>query len=279
MTRTALLRTLLLSSVSALLAPVSPLAANPGADAFLADFRISGDYVLEIGGKLAPKAEIYLSDRARAYLILTSELPSPVLVSPSARDVQSIDLMKVARRADGVIDILADAVLSPEGAFQLDGETIRFRAAGKSAVLKPRPWLLGAQTAAGMTDYNPEYLRREQDYVPDGKILARLRARTEPVRVLTFFGSWCPHCKKHVPMLMKVERELASAGWKFEYYGLPSPFTGEPEATKHNVRSVPTAIVFVGGKEVGRMPAAQWPKPEAGLEAVLTGGAAASGSR
>ena len=41
--------------------------------------------------------------------------------------------------------------------------------------------------------------------------------------------------------------------------------------------SSPT-IVFVGGKEIGRLPAAAWVKPEAGLDGVLSG-TAASGSR
>ena len=101
------------AAVAASLAALPAHAQSAGADAFLSDFRVSGEYVVEIGGRPQPKAELYYSERARAFLIKSSELPSPVLVSPSAKEVQSLDLMKVALRPDGVIDVLADAVLSP----------------------------------------------------------------------------------------------------------------------------------------------------------------------
>jgi len=257
----------------------APAHAQPSAvDAFLADFRVSGEYVVEINGRPQPKAELYFSERARAFLIKSSELPSPVLVSPSAKEVQSLDLMKVLVRPDGAIDVLADAVLTPEGAFRLDGESIAFRAGGKDVRLKPRPWLLGAHTGAELGDYNPEYARRAAEYAPDAALIAKLKASGQPVRVLTFFGSWCPHCKKHVPMLLKVAQQLAGSKFQFDFYGLPSPFTNEPEAVKYGIRGVPTAIVFVGGKEIGRLPNAGWLKPESGLDSVLSG-TAAGGSR
>jgi thiol-disulfide isomerase/thioredoxin len=261
------------------LVSTAPLAAQGvEADAFLSDFKVSGDYVVEVAGRDQPKAELLFSDRARAYLIKSSELPSPVLVSPAAREVQSLDLMKVSTRPDGTVDVLADAVLAPEGAFRIENEIISFSAAGKPVRLKPRPWLIGPRSGGDLTGYNPEYRRRASEYTPDAKVIAALKARPESVRVLTFFGSWCPHCKKHVPMLLKVADQLSGAQWKFEYYGLPSPFNAEPEAQKYGIKGVPTAIVFVGDREVGRLPASSWSKPEAGLVSVLSGGGAA-GSR
>ena len=272
-------RTWIASALVTAALAAAPAHAQPSAvDAFLADFRVSGEYVVEINGRPQPKAELYFSERARAFLVKSSELPSPVLVSPSAKEVQSLDLMKVLVRPDGAIDVLADAVLTPEGAFRLDGESIAFRAGGKDVRLKPRPWLLGAHTGAELGDYNPEYARRAAEYTPDAALIAKLKASGQPVRVLTFFGSWCPHCKKHVPMLLKVAQQLAGSKYQFDFYGLPSPFTNEPEAVKYGIKGVPTAIVFVGGKEVGRLPNAGWLKPEGGLDSVLSG-TAAGGSR
>ena len=275
MNRTWIASALVAASLSA-----APAGAqkNPGPDAFLSDFRVSGEYVVEIGGRPQPKAELYFSERAKAFLIRSSELPSPVLVSPSAKEVQSLDLMKIQVGANGVIDVLADAVLKPEGAFRIDGESILFGAGGKEVRLRPRPWLLGAHAGGDLGEYNPEYTRRAREYTADAALIAKLKATREPVRVLTFFGSWCPHCKKHVPMLMKVAQELAGSKWQFDFYGLPSPFTNEPEAVKYGIKGVPTAIVLVGGKEIGRLPNSGWLKPEAGLDGVLAGGAA-SGSR
>lgn len=252
------------------LALAAPLAAQP-ADAFLSGFVLSGDYVIEIGGQEQPKAELYYSERARSFLIRSSELPSPILISPAAREVQSLDLMKVAVRTDGSIDILADAALAPEGGFRVVDDSIVFRAAGKDIRMKPRPWLLGAHRGRDLLESNPEYRRRADEYRPDAKILDDLSARKANVRVLTFFGSWCPHCKKHVPQLLKVSETLAKSGWQFDFYGLPSPIGDEPEAKKFSINGVPTAIVFVDGREIGRVPAALWTQPEAGLRSVLDG--------
>ncbi|MBZ0090127.1 MAG: thioredoxin family protein [Thermoanaerobaculia bacterium] len=274
MTRTWIFSALVAALVAAAPAP----AQKPAADAFLSDFRVSGEYVVEVAGKAQPKAELYFSERARAFLIRSSELPSPVLVSPSAKEVQSLDLMKIQVGANGVIDVLSDAVLSPEGAFRVDGESILFHAGGREVRLRPRPWLLGAHSGAEIGEHNPEYVRRAGEYESDDALVAKLKAAKGQVRVLTFFGSWCPHCKKHVPMLMKVGQELAGANWQFDYYGLPSPFTNEPEAVKYGIKGVPTAIVLVGGKEIGRLPNSGWTKPEAGLDSVLNG-TAGSGSR
>ncbi len=276
MTRTARFAPLLAAFCWAAAAPLA--AQSAAADAFLSGFQISGDYVVEIDGQEQPKAELYYSDRARSFLVRGSALPSPLLISPAAREVQSLDLMKVAVRQDGSIDVLADAVLAPEGAFRVEGDSILFRASGKGFRLKPRPWLLGARTGEQMLDSNPEYRRRAEAYAPDAALVAKLAARPGQVRVLTFFGSWCPHCKKHVPMLIKVGQALADRGWTFDFYGVPSPIAGEPEADKHGVHGVPTAIVFVDGREVGRLPAALWPQPEAGLDQVLAG-ARAAGAR
>ncbi len=202
-----------------------------------------------------------------------------MLVSPSAKEVQSLDLMKIQVGTNGVIDVLADAVLTPEGAFRIDGESILFGAGGKEVRLKPAA--LAARRPrrrASSASTTPSTPGAPASTRPTPRSIAKLKATREPVRVLTFFGSWCPHCKKHVPMLMKVAEELAGSKWQFDYYGLPSPFTNEPEAVKYGIKGVPTAIVLVGGKEIGRLPNSGWLKPEAGLDSVLSG-TAASGSR
>jgi thiol-disulfide isomerase/thioredoxin len=102
-------------------------------------------------------------------------------------------------------------------------------------------------------------------------ILKRLKGHKEAVRVLTFFGTWCPHCKQRLPLLLKVEQGLAGSKFQFEYYGLPSPFDSEPEAKSHKIDGVPTAILYVGDKEIGRIPHSQWSNPEVALDLQLNG--------
>jgi hypothetical protein len=70
---------------------------------------------------------------------------------------------------------------------------------------------------------------------------------------------------------LRVEEALSGSKFQFEYYGLPRPFDGDAEAKKHDVHSVPTAILFAGDEEVGRIPTTQWSNPEIALDLQLNG--------
>ena len=105
--------------------------------------------------------------------------------------------------------------------------------------------------------------------------MAALRADEKAARVRVYFGSWCPHCKHFLPFMLRVAEELKGSKVQFEFYGLPSPFDKEPQAVAERIRGVPTGIVYVGGKEVGRIEGTQdWDSPEKALAQVLDHAAA-----
>ncbi len=245
-------------------------AADPAPDAFLNDFRLSGDYILFIGGKRVDQAEIYYSERARTYMVVATDLSMPILVSPGAQDVQGVGRDKLLFRTDGAVDVAADAELRSVGTFRLDGSAIQFLAGNRACRLEPRPWLLGPHSGPAISAANPEYARRAREYQPNAQAVTRLQSyRGDPVRVLTFFGSWCNFCKKHLPYLLRLEREVAGTPLRFEFYGLPESFSEEPEARRYGVRGVPAAIVFRGDREIGRIPASEWQQPEGALAKLL----------
>ena len=133
-----------------------------------------------VGGKLQPAAEIYaLPSGVPAFLILSSALPSPVLLTPREGSVQTVQLMKILKRPDGTVDLMADAALSPQGDFDVVGEEVRFKSEGRSAVMQPRPALLGLKKAVDLTTYNPEYARRAKAYKPDDKSVQQLRKQAQ----------------------------------------------------------------------------------------------------
>ena len=90
-------------------------------DAVLRGFQPSGEFVLIVDGVPVPAAEIYQNDKLPGMLILTSALPSPVLLSPRTGQAETVNLMKVSKQKDGSVDLLADAVLSPIGQFAFAG--------------------------------------------------------------------------------------------------------------------------------------------------------------
>lgn len=263
-----------IAGIALLGAPAQRMAEAQTMDSVLRDFLRTGDYVLAVEGKDVPAAEIFLSERVPAYLILSSALPAPTLLTPRSGTVESVPIMKISKRQDGAAaDLLADADLKSQGRFQIAQDTgaVHFTVEGKKASLRPRPPLLGLRNAEALKSYSPDYVRGAQAYVTDKAVIAALKKESRPVKVRVFFGSWCSHCKKHVPMLLKVQDELQGSKIQFEYYGLPqgAAFSQDPEAKRLGIGAVPTGVVFVNGKEVGRLKTEGWHAPERALREVL----------
>ncbi|MFN7943199.1 MAG: thioredoxin family protein [Thermoanaerobaculia bacterium] len=279
MTRTHRFSTFVLLAALGLFPAGRGFAQGVPSDSLFSGFQASGDWAADIGGKPANQAEIYYSERAKSILVMDAALPSPVLVNVAGRTVETLDLMKVAKQPNGSVDLLADAVLAPQGSFTVDGDgqsmTVSFKIGDLPMSLRPKPWLLGSHPGADLLAYNPEYARGAYVYQPDPAAMKVLKAQKGKIRVRTFFGSWCPHCKKHVPMLLKVMQGLAGSAIQFEFYGLPSPLNQDPEAVKNDIQGVPTGIVYIDGKEVGRIPNSEWANPEIGLEHVIENARAA----
>jgi thiol-disulfide isomerase/thioredoxin len=238
-------------------------------DSLLRGFQPLGEYTLVVDGKPVPAAEIYQNERVPAILILTSALSSPVMLTPRAGSVETVNLMKVAKQKDGSVDLLADAVLAPAGQFKTDGhDKVSFTYQGKQVSLDPKPALLGVKTNADLKAYLPDYVRGARMYSPNSAAITELRKKSLPVTVRVFFGSWCSHCRQLVPLLLRVEDEVKNPKIKFEYFGVPRDFN-DPEVKKMGIRSVPTGIVYVNGKEVGRIISEGWNAPEVLLNKIL----------
>jgi thiol-disulfide isomerase/thioredoxin len=244
-------------------------------DAVLRGFQPTGEYTLIVDGVPVPAAEIYQNDKLPGMLILTSALPSPVLLSPRTGQAETVNLMKVSKQKDGSVDLLADAVLSPIGQFTSEGENVSFVFKGTKVRLNSRPALLGVKSNADLKGYLPDYVRNARNYTPNAAAVADLKKVGTPVTVRVYFGSWCPHCRQHVPLLLKVEDQVQNPKIRFEYFGLPKDFN-DPEAKKAGIHSVPTGIVYINGKETGRITGEGWTSPEVLLDKIVTGPAKAA---
>lgn len=258
----------------ALAVPALAQPAQPAVDSVFKDFSRTGEYLLMVNGKPVPSYEIYKNDTLPAYLIVSPAFPAAVLLTPRTMAVETVPAAKIVRQ-DGKAALAADADTTPQGQFKLEGDKVVFTAAGRKGSLGPNPPLLGLQKAPALRNHSPEYVVTARNYKPNAPAVAALKKGAKPVKVKVFFGSWCPHCKQHLPYLMRVEDELKGSRIQFEYYGLPQRFSNEPEARKYGVDGVPLGIVFVDGKEVGRIRNNDWGSPETKLSAILNGKAAA----
>jgi thiol-disulfide isomerase/thioredoxin len=239
----------------------------PKADAPLRDFKRISDVYLEVDGKQAP-AELYRSETAGAILVISPALSSPVMLRASV--LMTVDPSAIEKRPGGVADVKSGAVLKPLGQFEVTNDSARFTAGGRQAALLPTPPLLGLRQADEVKSYNPDYVESARKYFPNAEILNALKREQRTVRVEVFYGSWCSHCAMLVPTALRVEQELQGSRIRFEYFGVSRRYGQDPEAKSNGIRTIPTALVYVEGREVGRITGDDsWKSPESALSDIL----------
>lgn len=255
-----------LSSLSAPAHGAQPTNRLP--DSLIEGLYEIGDYVLEVDGTKAPTARFFLAERIPAILIEAAELPSLVLLIPGTSAVKSVPPANMSKRSESSVDLALDS-MKDQGKLQILASWIVFTADGHEMTMKEKPWLLAQTDIASLKKHSPEYVWRAKAYTPDPTVIEELKNQSLDVNVRVFFGSWCAHCKRHVPLLTKVDEALDGSRIQIEYYGLPRGWGNHPVAGPLRIRAVPTAVVFVDGKEVGRIKGEEWASPEKAIKAFL----------
>ena len=247
---------------------VSSSPATAQSDSLFSGFQKYSEYVVEVDGDIDKKAEVYFQQRIPAYLIVAESLTSPALIMPRTQQVQSVSLMKMTKRG-ATMDLAADAVFATKGTFEREGTEITFSADGHTFVLKEKPVLRGLMRASGLENYSSNYITLADSYTPNGPAIEALKKDTRDVRVRVYFGSWCPFCSRYVPRIIRVGKELAGSNIKIDYYGLPKNFDEDKEVVdKMKLTGVPTAVVFIDGREAGRIKSDSWQTPELSLKKI-----------
>ena len=237
-------------------------------DSVFRDFAPDDTFQLVVDGTLDETAEVYRSQRAASFLVMSRSLSTPFLVVPRSQQVQGVDMMKISARSNGTVDLLADAVMAPMGGFEVKDGNIAFKVDGRDVMLREKPDLTGDRTLQQMRDYSASYVELENAYTPSSDAMKKLGAASD-VTVTVYFGSWCPFCGTYVPRIMKVANDLAGSGVKIEFYGLAKQFSADARALKDNINGVPTGVVRRNGKEIGRLLNDAWRSPEQSLVKII----------
>ncbi len=244
----------------------APVAAQSPRAEIQRGFELIDDFVVAVNGEDSPDAKVYRSGQTSAILIMPATVMSPpILVWPRERVVESLNFMKVQQLAGGFLEVKTDPVLATHAPFEVVGTNVVFQIDGNEMRLKPKPPLIGLYDTAGMLERSEVYSRRAEAYSPAQDVLDRLSQVEASVRVRVFFGTWCPACGQMVPRILNVAERLNGSSLSFEYYGLPRGFQGDTEAAKYDIESVPTGVIFVNDREVGRLQGNDWRQPEAAL--------------
>jgi thiol-disulfide isomerase/thioredoxin len=257
--------------VTSLITSVAQPTAAAGPPIF--GFESAG-FLVTLNGQELKGAEVFQAEAAGAFLIEAEGLGAPVLVRLRDGQVETLNLMKVDHKDNGTVDVLAGATLAPQGGFQVNADRtgVVFNVDGQTIELKEKPPLLGSQKAASLKSYDPHYRRASEAYSPANPIVEKLRQQSRDVKVSVFFGTWCGACKQMVPRIIAVADQLDGSNISFDFYGLPRGISGDPEAGKLGISSVPTGVVFIDGKEAGRISGNDWRVPELAINSLLVNG-------
>ncbi len=232
-------------------------------------FLKTGDYLLELEGSPLEGAEVYRSQAAQAVLIVAADLEAPVLIRPRFRTVEKVNLLKLSENPDGSIDLLPDPTYAQEPPFTVEGSDVLFQVGGLNLALKPKPALVGFHGPSSIYEHSPEYEQRAGYYEPSQDLVQELMAQPKSVEVKVFFGTWCPACGQLVPGVLKLAEQTRGSKIQFSFYGLARQFSGDSEAKRFGIKSVPTGVVLVDGKEVGRLTGNDWRRPEKALKDLI----------
>ncbi len=249
-----------------------PTAAQPAAHPVLSAFLPIDEYVLEIDGQTVSGARLYMSQRARAMLILSDSLGGPLILWAGTMAVDHLPATDLLASRGGY-DVIAEPNKSYIGQAEADQTAIALPIEGRSIRILPRPPLLGDRTLGELLDHSPGYRAGMDAFQPNPAAMTALR-EAGPIRVRVFFGSWCGVCKRVLPNLLEVNAGLEGSNIAFDYYGLASPPAGweDPEVKGNGVTGLPMAIVYRDGEEVGRFGGANdFAQPAQVLQALLSG--------
>jgi thiol-disulfide isomerase/thioredoxin len=114
--------------------------------------------------------------------------------------------------------------------------------------------MLGPLTRESLFEMNPEWQAVAAAYQPKPDCVEKLRALGREVKVEIFLGTWCTDSKAHVSAYFKV-LDLADTPL------IQTVCTGIPEAKENRsayyrgreIVRLPTFLVFVDGREIGRI--------------------------
>jgi hypothetical protein len=123
------------------------------------------------------------------------------------------------------------------------------------AASSPPSELTGPVTRSRILAAVPEWESDLAVYQPKAEALAALKNASEPVLVETYFGTWCSDSRAHVPALFKILDMADNPLLQAAYTALPRDKAGRsrfiPEGRA--IDKLPTFLVFLNGKEIGRI--------------------------
>jgi thiol-disulfide isomerase/thioredoxin len=114
--------------------------------------------------------------------------------------------------------------------------------------------IVGPVTREAILARKPDWRIAVAAYQPRPEVVDRIRGLAREVRMEVYFGSWCPDCAAHLPAFFRILELADTPLLKVSYVGVPQAKDKRgPYCTERRIARVPTFVVLVDGREVGRI--------------------------
>lgn len=93
-----------------------------------------------------------------------------------------------------------------------------------------------------------------RSYQPDSSAIAVLRLAAKKLHIMIFCGTWCPDTKHELPRFFKVADKAGIPDSLITLYGVDrSKHSTDGMTDRFDIMNVPTFIVTLHGREIGRI--------------------------
>jgi len=214
------------------------------------------DHLIEVNGAPSAEARLFNARGRPAMLLLAPELKTPLVIDLQKRQVNAVPAEAVKELPEGQgVELVAEVAETSPAPYTKDGETVIFYWSGMRTRITRKPPLVGDVTLENVLARLPIYRKGMDAYEPAVSDVSYLKKYGSPVKVLIFFGSWCPHCRQTIPRFLKSLEAAGNANIALSFTGVPMPFRDYPPAQEKQVKGVPTFIIYAGDREIGRFSA------------------------
>lgn len=128
--------------------------------------------------------------------------------------------------------------------------------ASSSAQTKPgeKAYPVGPLSQDEVMTFNPEYRQRVVSYKPKRGAIDFLRHFSAPVTIEVFYGGWCSDSRDHVPSFIKVIEQADNPNFSVSFVAVDENKQEPGGSTQwRHIERVPTFVVSVAGREIGRI--------------------------
>ena len=239
------------------------------------------DYGVEIDGKISESVGLFQIVGKPLMLIYGPGMAKGWVLSMNPKEVRPVDSGAITVKGDLELVLAESAFMAaPPSPWANDGPTAVVFYGDRARIRVARvPDVVGETTPEAICENNPMYRRGMEHYTPEAAAVDRLKKVSSPYTIEVWFGSWCPHCQRVVPRLMKVLEAVSNPNVAVLYHGVPRQFGEYQPAMKKDVSGLPTFIVMRNGREYTRFKGGgEKQSIEAELAEILAGSTAPAGS-